>query len=367
MLKLHSLEIENYKNLVSIRLNPSNRFVCFTGENGAGKTNLLDTIHYISLAKSYFSNTEYQNIRFNQDFFHLKTQLHRSGESFEVTCGFIRGDKKVIRRNGEPYTRLSEHVGEFPVVIITPYDIELILGGSEERRRFIDILVSQMDKQYLESLVQYSGIIKQRNLHLKSLAEKKSRDTSLLEVYNEQMKKPGWYIYQQRKAFSNQFRDYFNDYYSRISDAGENVGITYISQLNEQPLEELLKRNMYNDIREGRTTCGPHRDDFELLIGGHPVKKFGSQGQQKSFLIALKLAEYYQIRSHKGFRPLLLLDDVFDKLDNKRISRLMNIISGEEFGQVFLTDTDEERIKTFFSQSSEQLQILRINKGNLTV
>lgn len=365
MVFLESIQIDNYKNLESIHLKLEKKFICFTGKNGTGKTNLMDSIHYTSLGKSYFSSNELQNIRFDQDFFHLKSIFHRKNEIFDISCGLIRGDKKVIRRNGESYSRFSEHVGEFPVVMITPYDIELIQNGSEERRRFLDILISQVNKNYLETLVIYVRILKQRNAHLKSLAMNRKPDKSLIEIYNDQLCEAAKPLFETRKEFISQFREMFRKYYAIISNSSESVNLEYISQLNENDLKTLLVKNLHEDIRLERTGYGLHKDDLELTIDNRPVKKFGSQGQQKSFILALKLAEYEFIKIKKGYAPLLLLDDIFDKLDSQRIRRMIETISGNDFGQTFITDTDETRVRNFFSPFSNELEMYRIEKGRI--
>jgi len=365
MLFIKELQVENYKNIESVSLKADKKFICFTGENGAGKTNLIDSIHYLSLGKSYFSNIETQNIRFNQNYFHLKSVFHRNEQPFKITCGYMKGDKKVIKKNGEAYSRFSEHVGEFPVVMITPYDIELIHGGSEERRRFLDILISQTDKTYLENLMSFVKILKQRNAHLKFLSFTKSNDKKLIQIYNEQLCRVAEPIFLSRKEFINDFRKVFHSLYSKISGAREDVGMTYISQLNENSLAIMLERCFYDDIKAERTSYGPHKDDIDLIINERPVKKFGSQGQQKSFLLALKLAEYETIRKKKGFMPLLLLDDIFDKLDAFRISQMMGIISGSDYGQTFITDTDRDRVEKFFHPFSSDLSVFHVDKGSI--
>ena len=365
MVFLENLQIDNFKNIESVNLKPQKRFICLSGKNGTGKTNLLDSIHYTSLGKSYFSSNELQNIRFEQDFFHLKSVFRRKNEIFNISCGYIKGDKKVIRKNGEAYSRFSEHVGEFPVVIITPYDTELIQNGSEERRRFIDILISQTDKNYLENLVAYVRVLKQRNAQLKFLAANRSQDKSLIEVYNDQLNKVAGPLYSARNKFISQFREMFRKYYSILSNSLEMVDIEYISQLHEHELKDLLVQNFNEDLKLERTGSGIHKDDLELTINKRPVKKFGSQGQQKSFILGLKLAEYEFIKNKKGFAPLLLLDDIFDKLDAERIKRMIETISGKDFGQTFITDTDEKRVRFFFESFSNELEIFHLDNGKI--
>jgi DNA replication and repair protein RecF len=365
LLFLRELHIENFKNLLNVRFKVDRRFIFLTGLNGAGKTNILDSIHYMSFGKSYFHKTESNNVNHECEYFNIKGALEKKGEINQVFCAYLRNQKKVIRKNDVEYDRLADLIGEFPVVIITPYDIDMINDGSEERRKFLDVILSQINAAYLEDLITYHRVLKQRNARLELMYEQGLSDEGLIGIYDRQLAELGEKLYEGRKEFLIEFTVVFKNYYSILSDDQETPALDYVSQLNENRLADLLDRGFRKDLATGRTNSGIHKDDINFSISGHPLKKFGSQGQQKSFLLALKFAQYEVIKKHKGFRPILLLDDIFDRLDEKRIFRLMSIITGDGFGQAFVTDTSSNRIRQIFSENLEEIQIIDIAEGKV--
>lgn len=364
-MQLSSLAILQFKNHTKLKLSFSKQVVCFTGHNGAGKTNLLDAIYYCCMSKSYFHSTDQHNIQHGLDFFRLDARFENDGETQELKCVYQLGKRKDLQLNETPYERLSDHVGRFPVVIITPDDNILINGGSEERRRLLDMTASQIDRQYLDALQAYTRILTQRNALLKKALETGRLDKSMLGIYDEELTVHANIIHQKRKGFIEELTPNFNSVYAAISGEREQVGIAYISPLNDRPLGDILKQNFERDSAMGRTSSGIHRDDLELEMDGHTVRRFGSQGQQKSFLIALKLAQYQLIYRHKGSKPFLLLDDIFDKLDAGRSARLLHHISDESFGQIFITDTQRSRIEAIFAEHPTQPQILEVENGSV--
>jgi DNA replication and repair protein RecF len=316
------------------------------GKNGSGKTNLLDAIHYLSFCKSYFSSQDTYSIRFNCDFF----AVHGLFESFEnetttkIACVFKNG-RKTMKANQKEYQRLSDHIGLFPLIMVSPYDNDIINEGSDTRRKFFDISISQFDKEYLQQLIVYQKNIQQRNQLLKQYQLGEKVDLSLLQIYNDQLIPLGNYIFEKRKQFILAILTDFQRYYQTLSGDNETVSILYQSQLFELDFEKGLQENEAQDFRSTYTNFGIHKDDFLFLINEKPLKQFGSQGQQKSFSLALKLAQYDYIAARKSLKPILLLDDIFDKLDNFRIAQLLNMVGQHHFGQVFITDTDEARLK----------------------
>lgn len=362
---LPSLNIENFKNLISVNLDFTSKYVCFTGDNGAGKTNLLDAIHYISIGKSYFNSIDSLNVNHDANYFNIKGKFKKNNDLDEIFCAYMHNKKKAIKKNNIPYERLSDHVGEYPVVIITPFDNELIMGGSETRRRFLDIIISQLNKKYLENLLSYARTLKQRNAQLKIMSQKNISDRNLLSVYDSLLDQSAIEIYNLRKSFLNSFGDIFSRFYSLISREKESVTLTYKSQLLEKPLKELLDQNFQRDLLLQRTINGIHRDDIEFSINGYPAKRFASQGQQKSYLLALKFSQYEIIKANKGFCPIMLLDDFFDRLDETRSKSLIDIITNEDFGQVFITDTKPSRVMNIFNGNKSQMLMLKVDNGKV--
>src|ERR1700742_705580 len=345
---LEQLSVINFKNYAEAELTFSEGVNAFTGNNGAGKTNLLDAIHYLSLCKSYFNPIDSQQIKHGTDFFIINGTFNKNDTKEAIACGVKRNQKKQFKRNKKDYQRLADHIGLFPLVMVSPYDISIIIEGSEERRKFIDNVISQTDNKYLDELITYNRVLANRNALLKQIADTGRYDPSLLEVLDEQLTASGDQIFNKRKAFMQSFTDIFNKHYQFISGDAEQVDLVYESQLLQDDFKILLKKNIERDRALERTTAGIHKDDLQFTIHGMPMKKFGSQGQQKSFLIALKLAQYSFLDQQKGFKPLLLLDDIFDKLDDKRVTKLMQMVSHNDFGQVFITDTSITRVQSIF-------------------
>ena len=360
---LQKLSLLNFKNYQEAELSFSPTVNAFTGDNGAGKTNLLDAIHYLSLCKSYFNPIDSQQIRQQSDFFMLQGRFDKNEIEEVVSCSLKKNQKKQFRRNKKEYQRLADHIGLFPLVMVSPYDISIIIEGSEERRRFIDNVISQTDNHYLDELIAYNKSLTSRNILLKKIAETGKYDPLLLEVYDEQLMTSGQRIFEKRKSFMDEFLPVFNRHYQYLTDDAELVELVYDSQLLKEDFASLLKKSVERDRVLERTTTGIHKDDLVFSIHGLPMKKFGSQGQQKSFLIALKLAQYSYLQAKKGFKPLLLLDDIFDKLDDKRVHKLMQMVSEDDFGQIFITDTSTSRIRRIFDGIGIAVSIFEVEKG----
>lgn len=360
---LERLSLINFKNYDEAQLEFCNKFNCFVGNNGMGKTNLLDAIHYVSFCKSFFNPIDSQNIKHEQPFFAIQAWVNKNGVTEEIFCGVKRGHKKQFKHNKKEYERLSEHIGLYPLVMISPSDIELIWDGSEVRRKFIDSIISQYDKVYLEKLIAYNHVLQQRNALLKQFYESRSFDSVTLEIWDEQLILHGEGIVKTRTEFLNEFTPLFNKNYHFISDSGEEVSLEYDSPLKDKSYKTLLLTSLDRDRAVHHTTVGPHRDDLEFRLMGNNLKKFASQGQQKSYLLALKLAQFEFIKEKKLTKPLLLLDDIYDKLDESRFRKLMELVSGDNFGQVFITDTHPQRIKELFAELQSEHRIFIVNKG----
>ena len=363
---LKHLSLINFKNVTdaSIDLNPSVN--CFLGNNGEGKTNILDAIYYLSNTKSYFNSIDSQNIKFGEPFFVAQGDFKNKEEEYHVYCGVKKGAKKQFKLNKKNYTKLADHIGRFPVVIITPYDSNLILEGSETRRKFLDRLISQFDKNYLDNLMHYNKLLNHRNATLKQMAETQSFNEEFLGVIDYQLAEKGEKIYQTRKAFLEEFIPVFNRYYQAISNSNETVSLTYQSVLNQHRLEQLLLENRSKDRALTYTSKGIHKDDLEFkIMDSYSLKKFASQGQQKSFLIALKLAQFDYIKQKKGVAPILLLDDIFDKLDENRVNYILQLIVHHKLGQTFITDTNFEKSPQILEQLGVDFSAFRVEKGNV--
>jgi DNA replication and repair protein RecF len=360
---LRKLNLFHFKNIEEARLEFQSDVLCFLGKNGSGKTNLLDAIYYLSFTKSAINPSDAQNIQQGQSQFINKGEFDMDGRTREVTCSFQLGQKKMIREDGQDYTKFSEHVGKYPVVLIAPQDIELIWDGSEMRRKFFDTLISQLDKIYLESLITYGNHLKQRNSLLRTFSETGKIDHDLLASYDQKIIPAGNYINAKRDEFVAGFRPFLTRHYQFLSESNEEVDIQYRSDLEKASFESLLQTHLQRDILLQRTSTGVHRDDFDFLMNGNELKKFGSQGQQKSFLIALKLAEFQCISEAKQFKPILLLDDIFDKLDEQRIHQLMRLISQGRFGQLFLTDARQARTQEILKEARVIAQVFKVQNG----
>ena len=362
---LQQLSVINFKNYAEAGLTFSDGVNVFTGNNGAGKTNLLDAIHYLSLCKSYFNPIDSQQIKQGADFFIITGNFSKNGNNEAVACSVKRNQKKQFKRNKKDYQRLADHIGLFPLVMVSPYDISIIIEGSEERRKFIDNVISQTDNSYLDELISYNKVLVNRNALLKQIADMGRYDPALMEVYDEQLISSGAKIFEKRKAFMESFTGIFDRHYSYLSDYAEQVELSYESQLLNEDFAALLKKNIERDRFLERTSAGIHKDDLLFTIHGMPMKKFGSQGQQKSFLIALKLAQYSFLYQQNGFKPILLLDDIFDKLDDQRVTKLMQMISNHDFGQVFITDTNVSRVKAIFNAIGVEINLFKVKGGEI--
>ena len=362
---LQQLSVINFKNYEEAGLTFSEGVNVFTGNNGAGKTNLLDAVHYLSLCKSYFNPIDSQQIKQGADFFIITGSFNKNGQQESVACSVKRNQKKQFKHNKKDYQRLADHIGSFPLVMVSPYDISIIIEGSEERRKFIDNVISQTDNRYLDELITYNKVLTNRNSLLKLIADTGRYDPNLMEVLDEQLTISGNRIFEKRKVFMESFTEIFNKHYRFLSDDAEQVELIYESQLLQDDFTTLLKKNIEKDRALERTIAGIHKDDLLFAIHGMPMKKFGSQGQQKSFLIALKLAQYSFLNKQNGFKPILLLDDIFDKLDDQRVTKLMQMISNHDFGQVFITDTNINRVKNIFNSIGVEIKLFAVKGGEI--
>jgi DNA replication and repair protein RecF len=362
---LHSLHLTNFKNYEEAIIELSPNINCFIGSNGAGKTNILDAVHYLSLCKSYMNVLDRQNIRFDQPFFSIQGVWEKDAQNIAIHCAVKVGAKKVFKRNKKEYEKLADHIGQFPVVMISPYDRDLISEGSELRRKWMDGIIAQFDRVYLESIQRYAKILEQRNALLKNMFQHGLFDRESIEVWNEQLVTVGKHIHLKRQAFIEEFIPVFQERYNFIGLETEAVHISYRSQLNETSFEQLLIDFERKDALTHYSNAGIHKDDLVFTIKDMPIKKFGSQGQQKSFIIALRLAQYEWLKRHLNVRPVLLLDDIFDKLDQQRVSKLLELVSNQYFGQVLVTDTDLERIQTIFKLHAMESTLFTVENGTI--
>ncbi len=361
---LKKLSLNNFKNYEEAELKFSDKINCFVGNNGAGKTNILDAIYYLSFCKSYFNSVDTQNIKHNTDFFAIHGNYHNHDNSADkVSCIQKRQTKKVFKLNSSAYSRLADHIGTFPLVMISPYDRDLINDGSELRRKYIDGVISQFDKVYLNELLSYNKVLLQRNILLKQMFDGRYFDKTALEIWNDGLITHGDIIFEKRKEFLSSFNPLFEEYYNLLSGSKEKVKIRYNSQLHDFGLKELLASSTDKDRVTRYTTSGIHKDDLIFTIDDHPVKKFGSQGQQKTFVIAIKLAQFEFTRRIKSYKPILLFDDIFDKLDDNRVMQIIELVSENNFGQVFITDTQQHRIEKIFTTVSIDHRIFTVEDG----
>lgn len=363
---LKSLSLVNFKNYFEADLKLSEQINCFVGDNGAGKTNLLDAVYYLSNCKSYFNPIDSQNIRHNEAFFVIKGVFSGDEREDEVYCGVKKGQKKIFKRNKKEYDRLADHIGRYPSVVISPYDTDLIHEGSEVRRKFMDSIISQFDKAYLDDLIRYNKALTQRNQLLKGFSLNRNYDEESLQIWDQQLLRYGIPIAQKRKQFIEDFHPRFQAMYEAVSGGKEQVGLEHKTQLEDDSFEQLLLHSREKDRALNRTTNGIHKDDLVFSIGeDYPLKKFGSQGQQKSFLIALKLAQFEFVRDLTGFKPLLLLDDIFDKIDDHRVAYLLKLVSEDHFGQIFVTDTHADRVPKLFEQADAPIRVFKVVEGEI--
>lgn len=359
---ISNISILNYKNLEEVELEFSSKLNCFLGENGMGKTNVLDAVYYLSFCKSSINPIDSQNIRHDEHFFVLQGSYLTDGgkEVEEIYCGLKRRKKKVFKRNKKEYSRFSDHIGLIPLVMISPDDSALILGGSDERRKFIDVVISQFDKVYLDALIQYNKAMVQRNSLLKS---ESPVDEQLFSVLEELMARTGTLVFNKRKEFIDSFVPIFQNYYSTISQDKELVSLVYKSDLLEGDLFGLLQQSRGRDRIMGYSLKGIHKDDLIMSIGAFPIKKEGSQGQSKTFLVALKLAQFSYLRKVGDKVPLLLLDDIFDKLDALRVEQIMHLVAGDEFGQIFITDTNRTHLDKILHRVNSHFKLFKVTGG----
>lgn len=360
MLSVQNISLLQFKNYENRSFVFTENIVGICGKNGKGKTNLLDAIYLACFSKSYFSKSDSANVFKGLSGMRVEANFIKEGEPEKIVCILRENNKKELQRNGEEYKRFSQHIGLLPAVMIAPDDLELITGSSETRRKFIDTLLSQSDKHYLEHLIAYNKILLQRNSFLKTASERGFVDEELLQVFNKQLLIPANYIFKKRTSFLNEFLPMVITGYQAISGMSEPVGLTYYSPLQQDSFDKLLKAFQPKDLMLQRTTTGIHKDDLDITFNGEPFKNMASQGQRKSLLFALKLAEFDYLATVKGFAPLLFLDDVFEKLDSERIKNLLFKVCKKNDGQVFITDTHKERLETAFSGLDIQYQLVEL-------
>ena len=357
---LKSISILNFKNICGEQFEFSSGINCLVGDNGAGKTNILDAVHYLSLAKSMHVITDAQCVRHNEEGFIIDGAFSRDDMRTErVMCSYTRRSGKALKRNGKEYDRLSDHIGHFPVVVVSPADSALISDSAEERRRYLNRFISQIDREYLTALMRYNSALMERNKLLKM----GNPSEEMLLIYDAMLSSTADVIYQRRKGVIAQLQPLVNEYYAILSEERESVGVEYRAELDTAPLSELLLASRRKDIVNEYTSSGVHRDDMHLTIGEFPLRKYGSQGQQKSFLIALKLAEYTLLAGQSNERPILLFDDLFDKLDMRRVAQLLRLVSGDIFGQIFITDCNKHRLQRTLNEASAEYQLFNIADG----
>ena len=357
---LKKIALFNYKNFSEATFEFDSKINCFVGKNGIGKTNVLDAIFHLSYGKSYFNPLAVQNIKHGEEFFVIDGEFEKKDRTEQIVCSLKKGQKKILKRNGKQYDKFSEHLGFIPLVIISPADRDLIIEGSETRRKFIDSVISQLDSVYLHQLIQYQKILNQRNALLKYFALNQVFDTETLSIYNEQLDTFGQTIFEKRTAFLADFVPIFNKHHHAITGSEETVQLVYESQLSEKKLLTLLQENINKDRVLHYTSVGIHKDDLSFEIDNYPIKKFGSQGQQKSFLIALKLAQFEFVKKQSGENPILLFDDIFDKLDETRVGKIVEMVNNDNFGQLFISDTHPERTEAIIKSTHQSYKIFNL-------
>ncbi len=363
-MRLNSLSILNYKNIREAELVFSPKINCFIGNNGMGKTNVLDAIYFLSFCKSHSNSIDSQNILHNAEFALIQGK-YKIGEAIEeIYCGMKPRLKKQFKRNKKEYERLSDHIGLLPLVLVSPDDSVLISEGSDERRKFIDGVISQFNKNYLNQLLQYNNALKQRNALLKIETQV---EESLFEIWEDQMAMYGSYIFEQRKQFIDEFVPVFQHFYAYISNGNEKITLNYQSQHQEHDIKARMASTRNRDRMLGYSTQGIHKDELEMMLDGYPIKRVGSQGQNKTYLISLKLAQFDFLKRTHNLSPLLLLDDIFDKLDSYRVKKIVELVSGETFGQIFITDTNREHLDLILQQLGQESSIFTVNNGEISM
>lgn len=361
---LENISIINYKNIKGVNLNLSPKINCLIGHNGVGKTNFLDAIYYLSFCRSANNPIDSQIIMHDENFFMLEGNYRtEQGDIENIYCGMKRGTKKHFKRNKKEYKRLSQHIGLVPLIYVSPSDSSLIEGGSEERRRLMDVVISQYDHSYIELLSNYNKALQQRNALLKMEEEP---DSSLLDIWEQEMARNGELLFQKRLAFVDELVPVFQQIYQQISGQREIVSLRYISHCQRGPLLDVIQRDRFKDRAVGYSLHGVHRDDLEMLIGDFQMKREGSQGQNKTFVLALKLAQFdFLRRTSSTTTPLLLLDDIFDKLDAQRVESIVQLVSGDNFGQIFITDTNRDHLDKILSKSDGEYKIFTVEGGDI--
>jgi DNA replication and repair protein RecF len=362
-MQISHLKLVNFKNYAKAELSFCAKINCFTGLNGAGKTNILDALHYLSFTKSNFNHSDTLHIKKEEFFFVVEGKYSENGNTEQIICSFEKSKGKTIKRNGKKYQRYSEHIGKIPLVIISPDDSRLIIGSGEERRRFIDSVISQYDREYLNQLIKYNRVLSQRNKFLKSNAVHAESATETIDIYNLQLHEAASFIHRVRRDFINDLRPIFEHYYRFIAGDTETVHLKYNSHLHKKELYDLLSDNFEKDRILQYTYYGIHRDDIDLYINDFKINKSGSQGQQKTFLIALKLAQYDFIKQLSGKNPILLLDDIFDKFDAERVKKIIHLIKENSFGQIFITDTNSNRIHNILADTQTEYRLFEVENN----
>lgn len=354
---LKKLSLINYKNFEASEFEFDQKINCFVGNNGVGKTNVLEAIYFLSFTKGYFNSVVSQHIKHQTDFFVIDGSYDINERLENINCSLKKGAKKIIKRNGKEYEKITEHIGYIPLVIVSPMDNNLIAEGSSIRRKFMDGVISQSDTKYLHKLIAYNKVLSQRNSLLKYFAANRTYDALNIEVYDEQLTSLGAYIHEKRMLFLEAFIPIFKKRYQHISNGKEEVNLQYKSQLFDNNLNNLLKESIQKDRLLQYTSIGIHKDDLIFKIGDYPIKKYGSQGQQKSYLIALKLAQFDFIQKQAKIKPILLLDDIFDKLDENRVAQLLQLVNDEKFGQLFISDTNAKRTEKIIKKTKQSYKM----------
>ncbi len=357
---LKKLSLTNFKNYSQADLEFSPKINCFVGNNGVGKTNILDAIHYLSLTKSFFNNIDSVNIKHDEEYFLIQGIFVRNNEEDNIFCSFQRQKQKVFKRNGREYQRMTDHVGKFPVVMISPADNGLISEGSEERRKFLNKIISQYNAEYLDSALNYNKALQQRNKLLKDSNADRNFDEELLSIWDSQLVRYGSFVYSERDMLINELIPVFQEYYSMISDGKEKVRLRYLSHLMDGDFADSLRNAVARDRMLEYTTVGIHKDDLLFEMNGFPVKSLGSQGQQKSYLVALKLAKFDYIKKKAALAPILLLDDIFDKFDADRVAQIIRLVGNHRFGQIFITDTHQSRLQEILNSLETDYRLFKI-------
>ena len=362
---IDNISVINYRNLSEVELSFSSKINCLIGSNGMGKTNLLDAVYYLSFCKSALGATDNSNIRHGEPFFMIKgNYVSDSDIQCEISCGIKQGEKKQFRRDKKVYERLADHIGTVPLVLVSPSDNELVTGGSEERRRFMDVVISQYNRDYLLALMRYNRAMQQRNAMLRG---ESVPDAEMLSLIDEMIAPDADIVYRGRCDFVEELTPIFKEFYSYIAGDDEEVSLRYRSHLADKSLQQLLRESRADDLRMGYTTKGLHRDELVMQLGGYPIRKEGSQGQNKSYLVSLKLAQFDFLRRKGGETPLLLLDDIFDKLDSKRVEKIVALVSGDRFGQIFITDVNREHTDSILECIEGEYKLFEVTKGSINI